>query len=204
MLTFGLCEPNSRVISSCWSWIWRSISDLWRSQDNDLKRLQSTYNSQSSPDGIQVSWKHRKSTVRLKHFGFSAPDKCRSIRGFWLAIERGVAVHDSFETASSVICGNGQVDWRLINDRKHWMLGSLHMIIISNARWGKLRFVTFRTMNDNSLVRGTKEGSQLTGSCTTLGWNGWKLCVYRKWPYSNISLWSSLHRLCLNSFCAYE
>lgn len=204
MLTFGLCEPNSGVISSCWSWIWRSISDLRRSRHNDFKRLQSPRNAQSSTDGIRVSRKHRKSTVRLKLFDFSAPNTWRLVRSSWLAVERGVAVHDSFEAGSSVICGNGQVDWRLINDHKHWMLRSLHMIIISNGRWGKLRFVTFRTMNDNSLESGTKEGSRLTGSCTTLGWNGWKLCVYRKWPYSNILLWSSLHRLCLNSFCAYE
>lgn len=123
----------------------------------------------------------------------------------WLS-RRGVDVQRSFETASGVMCGNGQVDWRLINDHKLWMLLSLHMIMVFNARWGKLRFVTLRTMSDNSSGSGTKEGSRLTGSCTTLGWNGWKrdLCVYRTQPYSNILLWSSLCTLCLNSFCAYE
>lgn len=38
------------------------------------------------------------------------------------------------------------------------------------ADGGKVEVCNFRgTMNDNSLERGTKEGSWLTGSCTTLG-----------------------------------
>lgn len=129
--------------------------------------------------------------------------RIRGNAGHW---KGRIVVQGSFETASGEMCGNGQVDWRLINDHQLWMLLSLHMIMVFNARWGKLRFVTLRTMYDNSSGSGTKEGSRLTGSCTTFGWNGWKrdLCVYRTRPYSNILLWSSLCTLCLNSFCAYE
>lgn len=66
-----------------------------------------------------------------------------------LPVEKGCV---PFKTSSNVMCGNGWADWRLINDHKHWMLHSLHMIIIFNSRREKLDLHCFSTMSGNPSV----------------------------------------------------